>query len=344
MDFQSFKIHQFRNLLRRRDFIRLGETHLTQILEELENRLTTEDNYQFNEPKQTVIQGKTTYFLGCKTNSEICDDFVLRKIDHNLKRIYKVKQGNRDAIVKYVVNLLQEKTPYFIYKLDIKDFYESIDRNDLFRYIEDSIILSYQTKQLLKAFFEACPSLSGLPRGINISATLSELFMRRFDRCIKELDGVCYYTRFVDDILIFSLYPLEIKNLADILSRTAKGVAFNMSKFSEINAYQCDKSQFDYLGYSFVICPSNISKPVSICISNKKLRKIKSRIVYALLDYNKSTKPADFKLLKKRLVFLSCIYPIRSAREKISKYVNLGALKAGLRYSYSEINNYEEDC
>ena len=41
----------------------------------------------------------------------------------------------------------------------------------------------------------------GVPRGIGISAYLSELFMRNVDNQIQELDDLIYYARYVDDII-----------------------------------------------------------------------------------------------------------------------------------------------
>src|SRR5699024_10410218 len=41
----------------------------------------------------------------------------------------------------------------------------------------------------------------GLPRGIGVSAFLSELFMRDIDNQIRNLTDLVYYARYVDDIV-----------------------------------------------------------------------------------------------------------------------------------------------
>lgn len=44
---------------------------------------------------------------------------------------------------------------------------------------------------------------NGLPRGLSISSVMSELYMKYFDLRIRRLEGVYYYARFVDDIVVF---------------------------------------------------------------------------------------------------------------------------------------------
>ncbi|EGH68896.1 hypothetical protein PSYAC_29236, partial [Pseudomonas syringae pv. actinidiae str. M302091] len=38
--------------------------------------------------------------------------------------------------------------------------------------------------------------------GLALSATITEIVMQDFDNSIKELDGVFYYGRYVDDIIV----------------------------------------------------------------------------------------------------------------------------------------------
>ncbi|EPM56853.1 phage-related reverse transcriptase/maturase family protein, partial [Pseudomonas syringae pv. actinidiae ICMP 19103] len=50
-------------------------------------------------------------------------------------------------------------------------------------------------------------------RGLALSATITEIVMQDFDNSIKELDGVFYYGRYVDDIIVVTdrlVYRLKI--------------------------------------------------------------------------------------------------------------------------------------
>ena len=89
---------------------------------------------------------------------------------------------------------------------------------------------------LLKKVFEnpILAGKSGVPRGMNISATMSELYMRKFDRWIRSFDSVYFYARFVDDIIVFSNSLKDslilIANLNSQLSELAEGLTINLKK------------------------------------------------------------------------------------------------------------------
>ena len=84
----------------------------------------------------------------------LCQDLVLRKLYNNIKRIYGVKQSNRNQIVKQMISLLKEESPKWVVRLDIKHFYESINRNRLMeRFIEDGR-LNFQSICLLRNLFK----------------------------------------------------------------------------------------------------------------------------------------------------------------------------------------------
>ena len=89
--------------------------------------------------------------------------------------------------------------------------------------INNDYLLSIKTKKFINQIFESYNGLTGktdsntairVPRGIGISAYLSELFMRNVDNQIQELDDIIYYARYVDDIIaIFVPQSKREKNL-----------------------------------------------------------------------------------------------------------------------------------
>ena len=104
-----------------------------------------------------------------------------------------------------MISLLNEGVPKWVIRLDIKHFYESIDRKrQMERFIEDGR-LNFQSIYLLKSLFEepVIASMNGLPRGLSISSAISELYMKYFDLDVRRQDGVYFYARFVDDIIVF---------------------------------------------------------------------------------------------------------------------------------------------
>lgn len=232
----------------------------------------------------------------------LCQDLVLRKLYSNIKRIYGVKQSNRNHIVKQMVSLLREESPQWVVRLDIRHFYESIDRSRLVtRFLEDGL-LNYQSIYLLKKLF-AHPIIAkenGLPRGLNISSVMSELYMKYFDLEIRRLEGVFYYARFVDDIIVFcgnqktqdNVWKLVPKILAKL------GLQLNKSK-SYIWNSQKPAVKLTYLGYTFL--PKE-KKDVVITIAEKKVNVIKTRITRSFVRF---AKDGDFGILKNRIKFLT---------------------------------------
>lgn len=271
----------------------------------------------------------------------LTDDFVLRRLNQIIKKTYDVQQSDRFNIVKTIQTLLESQTTFYVYKTDINKFYESINRSSILKNMKDSAILSYTTKALLKALFENnIFTEAGLPRGINVSATLAEYYMRKFDFGIKSIDGVFFYARYVDDIIIFSTKEINTEVKAQIQFLLPEGLSFNSEKSQTLTFYNKNTKTaqcFDFLGYRFSRYKKTGNNKtenvfiVNIGIAPKKLKKIKTKIIKCLLDFKKTK---DIILLKDRLLFLTANYPLKTARQKTSKYEKVGALHGGIAYNY----------
>lgn len=259
----------------------------------------------------------------------LADDFILRKLNKILKFVYDVQQANRFNIVRTIQNLLETNSRFYVYKTDIHKFYESINRNAILDNLKGSALLSYTTRTLLERLF-SMPLFpeKGLPRGVNISATLSEYFMKKFDNQVRSMDGVFFYARYVDDIIVFSTKSLDIYSQALL----PQGLSFNKQKTIILYFDGSDESKsFCFLGYEF----TKQKQRVKIAIAPRKINKIKRKIVQSLVDFNKRR---DFELLKDRLLFLTANYPIKTSRQKLSKYAKNGVLHGGIAYNYPIIN------
>lgn len=337
---QAFDFKQFRKLQRLGDVflpncnIDVIKTKLIEVEKLIQNNI---DNYEFTSIKTTKKNDKLIYLLDKNADNFICDEFILRKINHNIKRIYKVKQADRNIIVNQIYNILKENPNYYIYRLDINSFYEAINRNKIVNKIFSSSVISVETKKLLQKVFERIQETEGLPRGLSISATLSELYMKDFDYSIVTTDGVFYYSRFVDDIIIFSIKELTFDYLNKTLQENTS-LKFNNKKTKIIKMESNKQETFEYLGYQYVINKNSTKLKkdnINVNIAPKKINKIKTKIILSLLDYNKNK---NFELLKNRFLFLTCTYPIKTSQQKISSYKNSGYLQGGLFYNYHSLS------
>jgi hypothetical protein len=170
---------------------------------------------------------------------------------------------------------------------------------------------------------------SGVPRGMNISATMSELYMRKFDRWVRSYDSVYYYARFVDDIIIFSnSLPDSLKLISSLNSQLkdlAEGLTINYNKTELFDGKTIEnldiengkklikKHKLDYLGYAFKVENGRSkNRKLIVSIAEKKVTKIKTRVVKAFLDFSKNK---NFGLLEKRVHFLTGNYSIRKSEE-----------------------------
>lgn len=349
---QNFTEQQFSYLARQVDYwsyFKSASSDQSKILkkdhlQKIEDDLDVE-NYNFLPLTTFKLNGNQVYSVqkvdtaGTNKQRIISDDFILRKINQNLLRIYKIKQADRFQIISNVKALLYQPLPFHVCKLDIKSFYESVDRNKILNDLNESALLSFNTKTLLKRFFQTFPpTFSGLPRGINISAILSEYYMKGFDAYMRSQPQYYYYARFVDDIIIFSTEKIDNDEINSIGSRLPKGLQLNEEKSKIFNLADRDiqKNKIVYLGYEFEYEKKDGKKTVTTKIAEKKINKIKSRIISCFIDYKQNN---NLPLLKDRLIFLTATYPLKTQRQKLSKYEAAGYLHGGIFYSYPLIDD-----
>lgn len=336
---QSFQRQQLIRLCKKAEYIDYGMTinELNQSLDKSYEEIAN-DTFEFS------LKQVSEYYL----TNDLPNKLILRKLNDNIKRIYKDEQANRRIIISQVKTLLSETCPFWVIKTDIKSFYESIDRARLISKFSDDSILSYQSMYLLKKGFEnpILAGKSGVPRGMNISATMSELYMRKFDRWIRSFDSVYYYARFVDDIIVFSNSLKDslilIANLNSQLSELAEGLTINQKKTELFDGKTLEnldidtgtklikKNKLNYLGYSFSVENGwSKSRKLIVSIAEKKVTKIKTRVIKAFLDFSKNK---NFGLLEKRIQFLTGNYSIRKSEEGNS-------LRAGIYYNYLQVTD-----
>lgn len=294
-------------------------------------------NFKFRKVDDVYINGYDKDSL-----DGIVQDLIIRKIYENIKRIYKIKQANRNRIIKQLVVLLKDTYPSFIIRLDIKKFYESIDRDKVILKLIDDIRLNHHSISLMKSIFSnPMIKTSGLPRGISLSSILSELYMKKIDDTIRHFDGMYYYERFVDDIIIFYNGLENFDRIQDkvCILINEKGLELNYNKTQFLEDSDLKKGKkLNYLGYSFkVSSPTQKDRSLNILnteLASTKVKTFKTRIAKSFVQFAKN---GDFDLLKQRIRFLSGNY-------WVSNPSDLRPIKAGIYYNYSLLSSSELDC
>lgn len=272
-----------------------------------------------------------------------------RLIIRNLKLNARLRLPNRSEIVASLISSLRDGTSYKVYRFDIVSFYESIDRARLYNLLEKNSLCSHKTLGLIKRLFETFHNdgIKGLPRGLDISAYLSEIYLMGFDEKIKKLSHVSFYARFVDDIIIITNHISDENITPQVKSILSPELTLHdeneyrkhshifLEKSGEYSPVTAIHQTLNYLGYEFKIfnyystnSEFRAKRKIEIDISNNKVTKIKSRISSSLLSYCSSRKTeSDYKLLLKRVKALTGNYEIHASGTNIK-------IKTGIYYNY----------
>ncbi|EPJ5335181.1 antiviral reverse transcriptase Drt3a [Enterobacter cloacae] len=288
--------------------------------------LINSKSHNFDDIFSYDIKGKTIFKV-----QTIASLYYSRYINKTLKRLYKVKQSNRDIITQQINALLTETSPFYIIKGDVKDFYESINCDRVIRKLKEDKLLDLRHIAVIEQVLGNSKGSIGIPRGISFCSTLGELFVRKFDEEIRRMPGVYFYARYVDDFVIFT-HDDEI-NISHIEKELSKlGLCLNKNKthkYSSALLYK-NKQCITFLGYMHEIHSKN---NVLIKISNKRIKKIKTRIILTYLDFFKNK---DIELFELRIQFLTGNYIINTTQD------NKKNLLAGFYYNNSAINDHSQ--
>jgi len=162
-----------RNAIRQLDFARFPNLTAPPAMEALLGKCEkiADDGFKNIVLTQTVLNGNNVYKI-----QSFEHELVLRLITKNLRRLTGARQTNRNSIVKSLKTLLQEGLDYKVFKFDLKTFYESVNVVEVVKELEKDRGFSRSHFKLLQSLFSelSAKNILGLPRGLAISATLSE--------------------------------------------------------------------------------------------------------------------------------------------------------------------------
>lgn len=259
---------------------------------------------RFAKPIYTLGDSKETYF-------------VSKQLQTNVRKVYVIKQANRLQILSQLKNILADEFPKTVVRTDIQGFYESIPHEKLLAKLNRDSLLTLASKNFISQIIRAYKLKTGLnigvPRGVGISAYLAELYMRDVDRDIREIPGLSYYARYVDDIIaIFT--PTKLTDNCNYKAKITRILSGHSLKIHTTGKTKCFKLCFskkyrrcaiEYLGYSI---STDGRKRVGFALSNNKLARYAKRIAVTFAAYRcdaYSNERKARRLLIKRLRFFT---------------------------------------
>lgn len=277
------------------------------------SRKVLDGSYNFTKYKLQLVskgRGKPPREISIPT---IRDRIVLRAICNFLTEKFEdlVKFELPQKIMKNIKFTLEKKQCDGFIKLDVKDFYPSIQHKDLLtrlrRKIRSEIILalikkSIQVPTVEKSSQEDKISTIGIPQGLSISNILAAIYLTNIDRKLSKLPDIEYY-RYVDDILIFTNHKKSDKTAKKVINEFKKlGLNIhqpsNDSKKSTIGKIG---EEFNYLGYSF--------KKNIVTVRKSSIDKLKESLVSRFTRYKYwNRKNKKLFLWRLNLRITGCIY------------------------------------
>lgn len=208
---------------------------------------------------EVEAKGKEAYTVG-DMPSLLISKFVAIEI----KNQYQLHLANRDEIVEELRVLLDNPMPKILIRTDIHHFYESIPQAKLIDKLESDDYLSVVSTKYLRKFFYEYNCLTGnkeqlgLPRGLSFSPALAEIYIQEFDRKVRSINGVYFYKRYVDDIVLLA-NPSKVKIeecwklIKDISGTMGLEVHEGDEKVVQVLLGKDVEApvKFNYLGYQF---------------------------------------------------------------------------------------------
>jgi len=345
---QSFNAKSLERQIRKSDFTKLRQLRDANYRAREIEKSCDRSKYplsNFDSFKLNKIGKKTV----CKV-TKYSDELFLRKLNNNLIELARIRNVDRDSIIERIKTILKEGTEYRVYRLDIKSFYESIPTPILIEKIDRIKQLSTPTKTHIQALLSAYAATgnTGTPRGLSISATFAEILMREFDEVVRSHPNIYLFSRYVDDIIIISNgEENKRKFIRWIKAKLPSGLFLNAKKQTtreraclhqeSYNKYfiesQLSSINFEFLGYEFTVTdphrdPKKTPRTVSLDIAQSKVKKIKTRIIKSLIDFNKTQ---DMSLLDRRIGFLCTNFSVIDADRDRKRL-------AGIHHNYHQVD------
>ena len=217
--------------------------------------------------------------------------FDLQDVSH-----IKGNGGLKGAVTKALEN--SKNGNPFVYKTDVKDFYQTIDHQillDQLKRITDDL-------KLLKVLQNYCERVdivngeyllvkdSGIPKGCSLSPLMAAIYLHRIDQA-AEKTGV-KYIRYMDDLLFISDQRWKLKRLIKkvhgLLTKLKQSISWPKTWIGR------DRDGFDWLGFHV--------KVTSITVALKSLVNHKNKVLRLKEQGASETRIEEYCLLWKRWV------------------------------------------
>lgn len=267
------------------------------------------------------------------------EKLYLRHVCRKLKLAYKIRPTDRNTVIRQIRSILQSDSALRILRTDVKSFYRSIDVDPLVASMNRDGLLRFEELRAIETVMRTARErhIKGLPWGLSVSAVLAEVAMRQFDSEIWRINGLFYYRRFVDDIIVIApascapLLPEVQKLLPQPLRLSSVKTREIFEEFSAIHS----TTSFEYLGYRFTrdlkLTGSKRTMQAATFMAPSRVERMKMRVDLSIEQFKKD---GNFFDLTGRLKMLTGNYTIKKPRHP-------SPIPVGIYYNYRFIDNHD---
>jgi len=117
------------------------------------------------------------------------------------------------AIARRISYFMGKPENYYYLKADIKAYFASINR-DILRKLLEKRIIDPETMWLIDQILNSSP-YAGLPLGNLMSQLFANVYLHELDHFVKNILGIKYYVRYMDDFLIFNKNKPHLEQILD---------------------------------------------------------------------------------------------------------------------------------
>ncbi|QQZ30970.1 hypothetical protein HMY34_12950 [Thiothrix subterranea] len=228
------------------------------------NKKVSNDGYNFTPYKKKLISKGENKFPRIISIPTIRDRLTLRSLCNLLSDTYRndLSIEIAQAKIDYVNKAIKEKRYTAYIKIDVKNFYPSINHEVLIKKLQRKI----RKKEIINLIKKAItnnnvtkskketqhPNHTGVPQGLSISNILAEIYISDIDKKYQKRDDL-FYTRYVDDILVFC-NENDVKSIFEDLKKSINKECLEIHELNE-DGSKCQlgdiNDEIHFLGYKY---------------------------------------------------------------------------------------------
>lgn len=171
---------------------------------------------------------------------------------------------------------------FYVFKGDIRHFYDSIDHNAL----KNKLSRKINDSRYLNILFKIIDSYNpGLPKGFYCSQWLANFYLKEFDHFIKRDLKAPYYMRYMDDIVILHPNKRKLHRIKDEIEKYLNDKLLlelkpNWTIYRFVDKNDENGRDIDFMGFRFYRNKTTLRKSNLRQIRRKANRLNKKRIQY----------------------------------------------------------------